>query len=145
MRVTGVLPVPPQWAIGIAALTLVAVAAACGDAGAPSGSPTTSSTPAITPPVITGRITLTPVDPGMPFQTLARLLRFYPNVVVGQVDGVLQPFDPRPGYLGVSPAVIAAIESAPPGKGGPITSEMLARPPGSWTSIYSVRVLESVV
>src|SRR5438046_1814725 len=127
MRVTRVLPVPLSAVLGIAALIVAAMAAACsGAGGTPNVHPTvvattTSSTPAVTPPVITSRINLTPGDPGFPILTIADLLRVYPNVVIGRVEGVLQPFDPRPGALGYSESEIQSLEASP--KGGPIPSD----------------------
>jgi hypothetical protein len=147
MQVTRVPRVPAAAVIGIAALMLTAAATACGG-DTPGPNPTvvattTSSTPAITPPVIESRISLTEREFGFPSLTIADLLRVYPTVVVGRVEQVLQPFDPRAGFLGYSQSQIEALEASP--KGGPIPPDMLARPPGSMSSIYAVRVLANVV
>ncbi len=74
---------------------------------------------------------------------VSSVLHQYPDVVVGRIDGVLQSFDPRPGFLGLSQEEIDELQSGP--KGGPLPSDALARPPGSGSSVYSVTVVDGIL
>lgn len=74
--------------------------------------------------------------------SMDQLLKSYPTVVVATVDGVLLPFDPRPGFLGASAEELESLRSGP--KGGPIPQDMLDRPAGSLQAVYSARVQKSI-
>ena len=70
------------------------------------------------------------------------MLQVYPVVVVGEITGVVAPYDPRPGFLGQpSPA------TAPPGHpkaGATIDPAAFSRPPGRLSTIYSLLVVDVV-
>lgn len=137
------LPLPPLGVIAFA-VSMLALTACTSASNQPAASVTIPIvTPVIIPPVITDHRILVHGD-GCYLEPAIDALRVYPTVVIGRVEDMLQHFDPRPGYLGVPQSVIDEIEAMPPGKGGPIPPEMLTRPPGSGTSMYSVRVLTEV-
>jgi hypothetical protein len=93
-------------------------------------------------PAIKERVTLgSGVWP--PVGTVDELLRLYPTVLVGRVDGVLQSFDPRPGALGLSQEELDALQAGP--KGAPLPSDILNRPPGNGSSVYSITVVNSIL
>lgn len=77
-----------------------------------------------------------------PTSEISTLLTLYPHVVVGEVTDVLYPFDPRPGFLGISDEELEALQSGP--KGTTIPADALERPPANMSTIYSVRVLQAV-
>jgi hypothetical protein len=68
--------------------------------------------------------------------SLPRMLSRYDNVVVGRVSGVLQAFDPRPGFLGATPPAPIDVVTLQP--------EALTRPPGNGSSVYAVDVLRVI-
>lgn len=115
------------------------------DATIQSSSPLPEPLPAAatTTPAITRHVILAEAGTGYPIPKLSRLLQFYPIAVIGEVEQTLVPIDPRPGYLGLSTGEIQDLQSK--AGGSPIPSDALARPPGNMTSIYSIKVLESIV
>jgi hypothetical protein len=56
------------------------------------------------------------------------MLKVYPLVVIGEITGVMNPYDPRPGYVGLPspPSVPPTLKS-----GATVDPEALTRPPGA--------------
>jgi hypothetical protein len=78
------------------------------------------------------------------YRSLEDLTRVFPVIVVGTVENVLLPFDPRPGYLGVPLEEI--VGSPSPKSSWTPSPEEMARPPGRNFAVYSItisRVLSS--
>lgn len=73
------------------------------------------------------------------YRSLDEMTRVLTTVIVGRVTDTLLPYDPRPGFKGLTPEQIEAIESGP--KGRRLTPEELSRPPGRGFSVYSVEVV----
>lgn len=71
-----------------------------------------------------------------PLDSLPELLWQDEVVVVGRVSGVLQAYDPRPGYLGSTPPAPIYFATVEP--------EALTRPPGNGATVYAVDVLRVI-
>jgi hypothetical protein len=69
------------------------------------------------------------------------MLKVYPLVVVGEITGVIAPYDPRPGVIGLpdAPSVLPTLKS-----GATIDPGALSRPPGQLWTDYSLTVSEVV-
>jgi hypothetical protein len=71
------------------------------------------------------------------------MLKVYPIVVVGEITGVISPYDPRPGFLG-QPSPQTAPSGHPKAQ-TTIDPAAFSRPPGRVTTTYSLEVLEVVL
>lgn len=71
------------------------------------------------------------------YRSFSDLVRAYPTVVTGTVGTVLLPFDPRPGYKGLT--VDQVVGSSPKSSWTPSAEEM-NRPPGRDYSVYSIKL-----
>ena len=76
------------------------------------------------------------------YESLETLTRVFDVIIVGRVTDTLLPFDPRPGFKGLTPEQLEAIQSGP--KGHELTPEELSRPPGRGFSVHAVEVLSVI-
>ncbi len=76
------------------------------------------------------------------YESLEDMTRVYSVIIVGRVTDTLLPFDPRPGFLGLTPEQLEAIQSGP--KASTPSEEELARPPGRGFSVYAIEVLSVI-
>ncbi|MFQ5503037.1 MAG: hypothetical protein ACE5EQ_12195, partial [Phycisphaerae bacterium] len=87
-------------------------------------------------------------DPRIAFaSSLMEMASPYETIIVGRVEEVLVPYDPRSGFLGIAtPEPPRPLPSGHPKAGtiGTPTPEELARPPGRLSTTYSVEVLRSI-
>jgi hypothetical protein len=80
-----------------------------------------------------------PRPPTLHATSIEALLKAYPFVVVGEISGVIAPYDPRPGVAGLpdAPTVLPTLKS-----GATIDPAALLRPPGRLWTDYSLTVVE---
>lgn len=78
--------------------------------------------------------------PTLHAKSIDAMLLSYPNVVIGEIVGVISPYDPRPGFLG-QPSPDPA-PSGHPKADLTIDPEAWARPPGQLWTEYSLEILE---
>lgn len=141
----------PSRLLPLPMLTIVVVlailsTASCGDGSlSPSVSPT-SAIPASKTEGATVSSTVAPVDSvaligdGLfvgNYTSLKEMARVYGEVVAGTVVDVLLPFDPRPGYKGLT--VEQVVGPSPKSDWTPSPEEM-ERPPGRNYTVYSVQI-----
>jgi hypothetical protein len=77
------------------------------------------------------------------YESVGHMLQAFPIVAIGTVAGIEMPYDPRPGLLGREEEAAALMMKDP--AGGTISPEILARPPGNGTALYSVRIIDPVI
>lgn len=71
------------------------------------------------------------------YTSLVETARVYNEVIVGTVTNILLPFDPRPGYQGLS---VEDVVGASPKSSWTPSAEEMARAPGRDFSVYAVKV-----
>lgn len=76
--------------------------------------------------------------------SLQTLMQGYDAIIVGRVGAVALPFDPRPGYLGISPAPAFSLPPDHPKAGQTPSPEELSRPPGRGFTVYEIEVHKSL-
>lgn len=70
------------------------------------------------------------------FDSLQNMLWWHDTIIVGRVSGVLQPFDPRPGYLGSTPPAYSDVAT--------VEQDAWTRPPGNLFTVYAVNVMRVI-
>lgn len=121
------------WSVALAVALIVALAggAACG-----SDRPSDATIAASPPATPMERRIIGDCGDFWPPDSLPDLLWREDTVVVGRVSGVLQAYDPRPGFLGATPPAPIDVATLEP--------EALTRPPGNGATVYAVDVLRVI-
>ena len=138
----------------VGATTTVGIFLACATSSTPPEAPATATPNTVAavqlePPAAVQRVVIgTEADWAPFYESLDEMVNVSDTILMGRVTGVLLPFDPRPGYLGVTPGPTGPpLPPDDPKAKIPVRTpspEELSRPPGRWFAVYSVAVVRVI-